>query len=125
MADDGYNTATESFQTNRLHRVFLSCYFHYSELLLQKLIGDAKIFTKAVKHVFIGISAVMYRISCVFMEAKIIPDQAPRLKPAFSNLCERIISGMLITPSPSVLVSTKSGCKVKVAKHTNFFLQYT
>ena len=29
LADDGCNTATESFQTNRLLRVFHSCYFHY------------------------------------------------------------------------------------------------
>ena len=31
MADDGRNTTTESSQTNRLLRVFHSCYFHYSE----------------------------------------------------------------------------------------------
>ena len=31
LADDGCNTATESSQTNRLLRVFHSCYFHYSE----------------------------------------------------------------------------------------------
>ena len=30
MADDGCNTAIESFQTDRLLRVFHSCYFHYS-----------------------------------------------------------------------------------------------
>ena len=29
MADYGCNTATESFQTNCLHRVFHSCYFRY------------------------------------------------------------------------------------------------
>ena len=31
LADDGCNTATESSQTNRLLRVFHSCYFHYSD----------------------------------------------------------------------------------------------
>ena len=31
LADDGCNTATESSQTNRLLRVFHSCYLHYSE----------------------------------------------------------------------------------------------
>ena len=31
LADDGCNTAIESFQTDRLLRVFHSCYFHYSE----------------------------------------------------------------------------------------------
>ena len=30
LADDGCNTAIESFQTDRLLRVFYSCYFHYS-----------------------------------------------------------------------------------------------
>ena len=30
LADDGCNTAIESFQTDRLLRVFHSCYFHYS-----------------------------------------------------------------------------------------------
>ena len=30
--NDGCNTATESSQTNRLLRVFHSCYFHYSKL---------------------------------------------------------------------------------------------
>ena len=30
LADDSCNTAIESFQTDRLHRVFHSCYFHYS-----------------------------------------------------------------------------------------------
>ena len=29
---DGCNTAIESFQTDRLLRVFHSCYFHYSEV---------------------------------------------------------------------------------------------
>ena len=31
LADDGCNTAIESFQTDRLLRLFHSCYFHYSE----------------------------------------------------------------------------------------------
>ena len=34
LSDNGCNTATESFQTNRLHRAFHSCYFHYSEYTL-------------------------------------------------------------------------------------------
>ena len=34
LADDGCNTATESSQTNRLLRVFHSCYFHYSKYIL-------------------------------------------------------------------------------------------
>ena len=29
-----FNTAIESFQTDRLQRVFHSCYFHYSEYTL-------------------------------------------------------------------------------------------
>ena len=31
LADDACNTAIESFQTDRLLRIFHSCYFHYSE----------------------------------------------------------------------------------------------
>ena len=34
LADDGCNTAIESFQTDRLLRVFHSCYFHYSEYII-------------------------------------------------------------------------------------------
>ena len=34
LADDGCNTPIESFQTDRLLRVFHSCHFHYSEELL-------------------------------------------------------------------------------------------
>ena len=34
LADDGCNTVIESFQTDRLLRVFHSCYFHYSKLIV-------------------------------------------------------------------------------------------
>ena len=42
LADDGCNTATESSQTNRLLRVFHSCYFHYSGYYNTLLCSDHK-----------------------------------------------------------------------------------
>ena len=54
LADDGCNTATESSQTNRLLRVFHSCYFHYSEDLYdvcpQYLLLDYKCYDSLYKQ---------------------------------------------------------------------------
>ena len=47
MADDVCNTAIESFQTDRLLRVFHSCYFHYSEQLVNEITIKNKTFSNS------------------------------------------------------------------------------
>ena len=50
LADDGCNTATESSQTNRLLRVFHSCYFHYSDYIPSTIHTTYQLYIEYIYH---------------------------------------------------------------------------